>query len=123
MASFAQPFEGHRETTTTDPGRLTGVGTVLTRKAGMDDSQRAYAESEARRLFYKIDTDHDGLLTVYEVVDYADAHNPLGQRAVQEAFDGFFTADTDKNQSLTEEEFVQHYVKSRACPAGPSCSG
>ncbi|MGW7645475.1 hypothetical protein [Streptomyces bobili] len=77
----------------------------------MDDRQRAQAEGEAKLLFHKIDKDQDGSLTFQEVFDYNKGKHP---NDVHAALQGFVDADTDRSDSLTEEEFVQHYLKSQA---------
>ncbi|MFJ8870412.1 hypothetical protein ACIRD6_32255 [Streptomyces sp. NPDC102473] len=62
-----------------------------------------------------MDTDHDGSLTVHQVLDYTAKNMRLNEfDALDKALHGFFAADTDKSESLTEDEFVQHYVTSQA---------
>ncbi|WP_328618819.1 EF-hand domain-containing protein [Streptomyces sp. NBC_00354] len=90
------------------------ISTVLIRKAGMDDSQRAQAEGQARMLFQEIDKDRDGRLTVREMMDYTTKKGPIDPIAMDKAFHNFFAADTDKSETLSEEEFVRHYVESQA---------
>ncbi|MFF7183534.1 EF-hand domain-containing protein [Streptomyces sp. NPDC008121] len=84
----------------------------------MDDSQRAHAELEAKRLFREMDTNGDGSLTVREVMEYTSRHHQGASHewpaSMQNALDGFIAADLDSSLSLTEEEFVQHYVQSQA---------
>ncbi|MFJ3833742.1 EF-hand domain-containing protein [Streptomyces sp. NPDC090046] len=81
----------------------------------MDDSQRAQAESRARMMFREIDADADGQLTVQEILDYSikntRSYEPF---AVDKMFGSIIAADADKNHSVSEEEFVRHYVESQA---------
>ncbi|WP_097886655.1 EF-hand domain-containing protein [Streptomyces sp. st140] len=77
----------------------------------MDDRQKAQAEGEAKALFHQIDKNQDGRHTIQEIFDYYAGKHP---GAMHPAVQGFVDADIDQSESVTEEEFVQHYLKSQA---------